>query len=166
MLRPFAPADAPAVQPLAGDRRIADTTLNIPHPYEDGMAEAWIATHADAWAGGENAVFAIAETAAGLVGAIGLRLEPKHRRAELGYWIGVPFWDRGYATEAACAAIAFGFERLDLHRIYASCLTRNPASARVMVKAGMRYEGCLRQHILKWNRYEDVAKYAVLRGDG
>lgn len=151
------------VQRLAGAREVADTTLSIPHPYEDGMAEAWFATHAPAFDRGEMATLAVTASSAGLVGAIGLRIERDHRRAELGYWIGVPYWGRGFATEAAKAVIRFGFEQLSLNRIHACHLTRNPASGRVMIKAGMRLEGCLRQHVVKWDRFEDLAKYAILR---
>jgi len=165
VLRPFAACDAAQLQKLAGQREIAATTLNIPHPYEDGMAEAWIATHSIQWEAQRAAIFAITEQTEGLVGAIALRLEPEHRRAELGYWIGVPFWGRGYATEAARAIIAFGFEQLGLNRIHASHLTRNPASGRVMLKAGMRFEGCHRQHFLKWGQFEDIAKFAILRAE-
>jgi RimJ/RimL family protein N-acetyltransferase len=165
VLRPFEAADAAIVQRLAGAAAVADTTLNIPHPYEDGMAEAWIQTHGPMYAGGEQAVFAITEAAAAVVGAVGLRLELRHCRAELGYWIGVPYWGRGYATEAVQAVIAFGFTMLDLNRIDARHLSRNPASGRVMQKVGMRCEGRQRQHVLKNGRFEDLDCYAILRDD-
>ena len=165
VLRPFVIGDAATIQRLAGAREVADTTLSVPHPYEDGMAEAWIATHAPAFARGEMATFAVTGSAAGLIGAISLRIEQAHRRAELGYWIGVPHWGRGYATEAAKAIIRYGFEHLELNRIHACHLTRNPASGRVMIKAGMRPEGCLRQHVVKWGLFENLAKYAILRSE-
>jgi ribosomal-protein-alanine N-acetyltransferase len=164
-LRLFGLEDAALVQRLAGAREIADTALTIPHPYLDGMAESWIGTHADAWDWQERATLAITTEVDGVIGAISLHLEPDHRRAELGYWVGRPFWNRGYATEAARAVIAFGFDALALNRIHAAHLTRNPASGRVLVKAGMRFEGILRQHVIKWDRPEDVAVYAVLRAD-
>jgi RimJ/RimL family protein N-acetyltransferase len=162
-LRPFSLADAPMVQRLAGAAAVAETALNIPHPYEDGMAEAWILTHAPAFAGRERATFAITESSGRLLGAVSLRLEQAHQRAELGYWIGVPYWRQGFATEAARAVIAYGFNALGLNRIQATHLTRNPASGRVMQKAGMTYEGCLRQYVLKNGRFEDLARYAILR---
>lgn len=163
VLRPFSPTDAPAVQQLAGAQEIAAATLNIPHPYEDGMAEAWISGHGQRWDRGEHAIFAVTQGDAGLIGAIGLRIEAIHRRAELGYWIGVPYWGRGYATEAARAVIELGFGALGLHRIYATHLTRNQASGRVMQKVGMQWEGCRRQHVLKWDQFEDLAIYGVLQ---
>ena len=163
VLRPFLLSDAATVQRLAGDWAVADTTLSIPHPYVDGMAEQWIATHEGAWTRHEMATLAITEAEAGLIGAISLRIELAHRRAELGYWIGVPYWGLGYATEAARAMVAFGFEKLSLHRIYAHHFTRNPASGRVMSKVGMRLEGTLRQHFFRWDRPEDVAAWGLLR---
>lgn len=166
LLRPFTLADAPAVQSLAGAVEIASTTLQVPHPYEDGMAEVWILTHAPAYEAGTQAVFAITERTGGLlVGATGLTIEPAHARAELGYWIGVPYWGRGYATEAARALLELGFERLGLHRIQATYLTRNPASGRVMQKLGMHPEGVLRQHVRKWGVFEDLAVYGILAAE-
>ena len=164
-LRPFMLSDASMVQRLAGVREVADTTLNIPHPYEDGVAEAWIRTHAPGFAARELAAFAITDPDDLLVGAMSLRLELAHQRAELGYWIGVPFWNRGYATEAAAAVIKFGFRDLGLNRIYSTHLVGNPASGRVMQKVGMSSEGCHRQHVIKNGRFEDVARYAILVTD-
>lgn len=165
VLRPFAPADAVAVQQLAGAVEIADTTLSIPHPYGDGVAETWISTHGPAFQRNEAAVFAVTDPAGMLVGGIGLLLDPANRRAELGYWIGVPYWGRGYATEATKAITAYGFRTLGLNRIHARHFTRNPQSGRVLEKAGMRYEGCRRQDVLKNGRLEDLACYAILRED-
>jgi RimJ/RimL family protein N-acetyltransferase len=165
LLRPFRLEDASVVQQLAGAREVADTTLTIPHPYLDGIAEAWIDTHMDAWERRERVTFAITSEADGVVGAITLRLTPAHRRAELGYWVGRPFWNRGYATEAARAVVTFGFETLELNRIHASHLTRNPASGRVMAKAGLRFEGTFREHVVRWGRAEDLSEYAILRAE-
>lgn len=166
ILRPFTLADAPDVLRLAGDRDIASTTLNIPHPYEPGMAETWIATHSEAFDRGETVTFALVRRVDHtFIGAMGLRLEPEHHRAELGYWIGKPYWNQGLASEAARAVVRYGFEALGVNRIYASHLTRNPASGRVMQKVGMAYEGRLRQHILKWGVFEDLELYAILRND-
>ncbi len=93
---------------------------------------------------------------------MGLMLAPEHRRAELGYWIGVPHWGHGYATEAALAAVEYGFALLDLRRITCSHFGRNPASGRVMQKVGMTREGILRQHIQKWDVAQDLVLYAIL----
>lgn len=166
LLRPFRADDAPRVRLLAGDRAVADTTTNVPHPYLDGMAERWIGSHDGLWREGRSLVFAIVRTKDDLlIGAVGLTLNPVHDRAELGYWIGRPFWDRGYCTEAARAVVAYGFRELELRRIHASHFVRNPASGRVMEKLGMRREGLLRAHIRKWDAFEDVVVYGLLRSE-
>ena len=164
ILRPFELTDAPEVQKLAGAREIASMTLVIPHPYEDGMAEEWIGTHQEKFEQGQLVIFAIVEKeTTRLCGAIGLSINSQNSHAEIGYWIGVPYWGQGYCTEAAKATIAYGFERLGLHRIIHSFhYIRNPASGRVMQKAGMIYEGCRRQHIQKWGKFEDLAMYGIL----
>jgi RimJ/RimL family protein N-acetyltransferase len=169
-------ADADALQRLAGDPAVADTTLNIPHPYEDGFAERWIGNHRDWFERGRQAVFAVTlkppsarateppqSSPAKLIGTVGLLIDREDQRAELGYWIGKPYWNQGYCTEAARAAIDFGFEQLGLNRIYAHHFVRNPASGRVLQKLGMSYEGRLRQHVRKWDAFEDLELYAVLK---
>jgi ribosomal-protein-alanine N-acetyltransferase len=164
ILRPLTLADAPAVQLLAGDRAVADTTLLIPHPYPEGAAEKFITGVTKDWADKKSAVFAITLQRTGeLRGTIGLILEPKHARAEMGYWVGVPYWSQGICTEAAARLIQFGFEKLNLNKIQAHHFTRNPASGRVMVKIGMKHEGHFRQHVRKWDHFEDLECYAILR---
>jgi len=159
-LREFVPADADRIQRLAGDRDVALNTMNIPHPYPENAAHEWIASQDTKRAAGHHA-FAIDDGE--LVGGIGLRVQPEFERAEIGYWIGKPYWGRGYATEAAAAIIRYGFEELNLQRIYAGYFSRNAASARVMIKNGMKYEGTLRQHVKKWDEFVDVVYYGILR---
>ncbi|SDM18038.1 Protein N-acetyltransferase, RimJ/RimL family [Franzmannia pantelleriensis] len=162
-LRPFVLADARDVQRLAGEWSIADTTLNIPYPYDEGVAEEWIASHARHFDDGTLATFAVVETESEqLVGTVGLSINPKHAVGELGYWIGLPFWGRGYTTEAVRALVNYGFTELCLNRIQGRHLVRNPASGRVMQKIGMSYEGTFRQSIRKWDVYEDLAMYSIL----
>jgi ribosomal-protein-alanine N-acetyltransferase len=164
VLRPFTLADAPTVKRIAGDAAVAFTTQNIPHPYLDGVAESWIQTHEPTFTRNERLTLAI-DFGPRLVGAVGLGFEPAHQRAELGYWIGREYWGQGFATEAARALIHQALEDLALNRVQATHLTRNPASGRVMVKAGMRFEGIHRQHIWKDGVAEDIARYAILRSD-
>lgn len=164
LLRPFELSDAPDVQRLAGDRDIADTTLNIPHPYKNGDAEEWISTHEPGFEKGELCNFAIVLSDTDeLIGAIGLTVVKRFQRAEMGYWIGKPYWNRGYCTEACEAVLEFGFTELNLNRIYATYLTRNPASGRIMEKLGMTNEGLIRQHVIKWNQFEDIYLYGILK---
>lgn len=166
VLRPFELSDAATVQRLAGERALADTTVAIPHPYPDGAAEDWISTHAPGYAEGTQATYAVTLAAGGeLVGAIALHIAPAHGRGELGYWVAIPHWNQGFATEASRALVTFGFRELGLHRIQARHLTRNPASGRVLVKLGMRFEGVYRHAFKKWDVFEDVAGYAILDGE-
>ncbi len=166
LLRPFTQADAPEVQRLAGAAEVADTTLNVPYPYADGMAEAWIAGHPDQFLYRTGVVYAVTRPEEdGLCGCVSLGIMSPHSRAELGYWLGVPFWGQGYATEAAAALVDYGFRGLSLHKITASHFARNPASGRVMQKIGMTREGLLRGHVLKDGAYEDLVVYGMVRGD-
>ncbi len=166
VLRPFCLEDAPTVQHLAGARAVADTTANIPHPYPDGAAERWISTHSTRFAAGEAAIFAITLLPSGeLIGAIGLEIAREHARAELGYWVGMPYWNQGYCTEAGRAFVEYAFRTLGLHRVHAAHFRRNPASGRVLQKIGMRYEGRLRQHMRKWDSFEDLECYGLLRDE-
>jgi len=164
VLRPFTLTDVPELQRLAGAPEVAATTLHIPHPYPDGMAEVWIKRHPEMFEEGEGVVFAIERRRdATLVGCVGLGCDPENQNAELGYWIGVPYWNRGYATEAAQMVVAFGFAYFGLHRIKSSYFGSNPASGRVMEKIGMRYEGRRREQLFKEGRgFEDVVEYGIL----
>jgi len=166
VLRPPAREDAPHVQRLAGAREIAANTSTIPHPYPDGAAEAWIEQAGLELAQGRGAPFMVLRRqGAVVIGTVGLRIEPQHRRAELGYWIGVPHWGQGFATEACEAVLRYGFEELGLQRVFASHYRRNPASGRVLEKLGMSYEGRMRSHVLKWETFLDLECYGILLSD-
>ena len=113
VLRPFTLDDGPDVQRLAGDRKIAANIPSMPHPYEDGMAEQWIERHQERYEKGEGLNLAIMlRSDHSLVGAIGLDIEQAHAKAALEYWVGKPYWNRGYCTEAAKAVVEYGFDRL------------------------------------------------------
>lgn len=164
-LLPLEAIDAPAIQTMASDPRIAATTLAVPHPYPEGAAAAWIATH-PALRLRHHHIWGIRRSVDDtLVGTVALRCNPVHRRAELAYWIGVPFQGNGYATEAVRAVVRFGFESADLERIYAQHLEGNVASGNVMRKAGLAFEGVLRHCVFKDGRHWDTPMYAVLASD-
>jgi RimJ/RimL family protein N-acetyltransferase len=165
-LRLPARSDIPALMPLIGAREVAATTLRIPHPYTEADAEDFIAgTQEELLNGSGLRLGIIVRESDTLCGGVGLRVEPDHRRAELGYWIGVPYWAKGYATEAAGAMLKYGFDTLQLHRIFASHFADNLASARVLRKIGMRHEGRLRGHILKWGEFLDIEMYGMAASD-
>jgi ribosomal-protein-alanine N-acetyltransferase len=165
-LRPLAPADAPQVRLLAGDLAVSDTALGIPYPFSEGEAEQWIAEAERDRAAGVGYVFAILKQEGGaMVGSVDLHLQRRHHKAELGYWIGRPWWGLGYATEAGRAVLQFGFEQLGLNRIYANHIGENPASGRVMTKLGMRCEGTLREDAWHQDRHVDLVYYGILRSE-
>ena len=164
VLRPFGLDDAAEVRRLAGDRAIADTTINIPHPYQSGMAEEWISGHEESFVKGKEIHFAITCKPDNiLVGAIGLMGIIKSHQAELGYWIGMPYWNQGFCSEAGKAVLQYAFLELALNRVHARHFTRNPSSGRVMQKLGMSPEGTLRQHVIKWGNDEDMRMYGILK---
>ncbi len=163
-LRPFALRDAPVVQQLAGERDIAKKTYSIPHPYHDGVAETWISAHPAQYERREAAVFAITVTETRtLIGAVSLLyISREHQNAELGYWVGLPYWNNGYCTEAVQCIIAYGFNSLDLHRICAVHYRENVASGRVMRKSKMDHEGLIRHAVKRWGAFQDLEQYAII----
>lgn len=160
VLREWSDSDIPELLPLIGAREVAATTLRIPHPYEEKHAREFLASVTK-----ENELrMAIRRQSDGvLVGGIGLHPEMAHLRAELGYWIGVPFWGNGYASEAAQQVVRHGFDSVKLNRIFATVFTGNKASERVLQKLGMKHEGCMRQFVLKWGKFLDVELFSILR---
>lgn len=165
-LRPFAPEDAPTLQAHLSDGRVAETTLNIPHPYPEGAATEFIGRHSASWREAKSATWAMVPLAGGEpIGAVSLRLTLAHHRGEVGYWVAFEEWGKGYATEAARRVIAFAFDTLGLHRVEAHHFMGNPASGRVMERAGMRAEGVLRGVVFRDGTPRDLALYAILRTD-
>jgi ribosomal-protein-alanine N-acetyltransferase len=165
ILRPFTLTDAPRVRVLAGDREIYETTLFVPYPYEDGMAESWISTHQAGFYEGRGVVFAICLASGTLIGAISLNKSGLFNSAELGYWIGVAHWNRGYCTEAAKAVLEYGFNTLRYHKISARHFVGNTSSGRVMEKAGMKREGLLQDDVMKDGRYITVELYGIVAAE-
>ncbi|MCR8641107.1 GNAT family N-acetyltransferase [Paenibacillus sp. N1-5-1-14] len=165
-LRRFELEDAGQVQALAGDVEIARTTLFIPHPYPDGVAETWIeSTHQNIEAGTSYAFAMIHKETNLLIGAMTIGVTRHHDRGELAYWIGKPYWNQGYGTEAAARVMQYGFEQLGLNRVWAAAMTKNPGSSNIMKKIGMQYEGLFKEHVNKWDVYEDLVFYGLSKRD-
>lgn len=166
ILRPFSFDDAPAVTELVGAYEIAYNTLMIPHPYEEGMSEEWISTHQPDFEAGKGVTFAIVQKdGLALAGAISLHINKLGERAEMGYWIGVPYWNKGICTEAAGVVLEYGFSKLQLNLIFATHFVRNSASGKVMKNIGMKYIARLPQWVKKWDEYLDLELYAVLKSE-
>lgn len=129
--------DATAIVRLAGDRRVAENTLRLAHPFRVADAEAFIAA---AQANADEPVFMITLPDDTVIGACGIaRLDGV--TPELGYWLGVPYWGRGYATEAARAVVDHAFSALPIERLAAGARVSNPASRRVLEKCGFQWTG-------------------------
>lgn len=161
LLRPFELGDASRVQELAGDPEVSAMTSNVPHPYQDGMAESWIGTHEKSAAEGTGYTWAIAEREGELIGAISLMGVVTGHKAELGFWLGRCAWGKGFMTEAARAVVEFAFRELELIRVHSSHYGANRASGRVLEKLSMQYEGCQRNHFLKNGKLYDRLLYGL-----
>lgn len=157
-------SDISRIIQFAGNKKIADMTLNIPHPYEERHAIHWIDM---ANKGIENKtayIFAVRLKKEGeFIGGMGLHAAELYDRAELGYWIAEPYWNSGYATEALGAILEFGFNELQLNKIFATHLVNNPASGKVMIKNGMIKEGELVDHYKTDGKYESVIQYRLTK---
>ena len=135
MLRAPCRSDVPAIVRFAGDRRIAENTARIPHPYGAEDAEEFIASinRQDG-----SVTFTIVLDSS-LIGVCGIDLRPDG--AELGYWLGAPYWGRGYATEAVRAVIDHAFGELGHEVLLSGARVSNPASRRVLEKCGFQWTG-------------------------
>lgn len=132
-------ADAPAIARLANNRKVAEMTASIPYPFRVEDAEEWIASHSE---GGKGVVFALfaKEEDQALVGACGFGIR-EEAIPEIGYWIGEPFWGRGYATEAVRAMIDHVFTASEIGALAASSRVTNVASRSVLEKCGFQWTG-------------------------
>jgi RimJ/RimL family protein N-acetyltransferase len=135
VLRALCQRDLPVIVQLAGDRRVAENTARIPHPYTAADAEGLLASINQK---GSETVFAL-ELDGALIGMSGL--DPCTDGAELGYWLGVPFWGCGYATEAVRAVIDYAFSELGHELLHSGARVSSPASRRVLEKCGFQWTG-------------------------
>lgn len=135
--------DVSRLTALANDRDISRMTLRMPHPYSDADAETFVLAVAS-----QNpqraATFVIEHEDHGPVGVVGL-FEDADPAPEVGYWIGRPFWGRGYATEALQGALVWASKAWKRRALMAGHFADNPASGRVLEKAGFLYTGEVRR---------------------
>jgi RimJ/RimL family protein N-acetyltransferase len=161
-LRPFRDGDQASIGRYADNRKIwINLRDRFPHPYTQADAEAWIRQVA----GQDPPTQCGIEVGGDVVGGIGLTLqEDIHRRsAEIGYWLAEPFWGRGIMSEAVPAFTDYAFATFDLCRVYATVFEWNPASARILEKAGYILEGRLRKSVTKDGLTIDQFLYARVR---
>ena len=159
MIRDWQRDDAESVSGYANNRKIWINLRDIfPHPYTMANAEAFLSIVME---DDPKTVFAIANEVEA-IGSIGLMVgKDVHRfTAELGYWLAEPFWGKGVMTEAVKRITEYAFNSFGLKRVYAEPYTSNRASARVLEKAGFKYEGLLRASAFKDGRLVDQLLYA------
>ncbi|UZR95292.1 GNAT family N-acetyltransferase [Chondrinema litorale] len=157
-------ADIPNIVSYASNKKVADMTMNIPHPYKEEDAIYWINSANEGFKRRTQFTFRVAiKESNKFIGGMGLKIDNRFNKAELGYWIGEPYWGNGYATEAAGAVLSFGFEVLNLNKIFATHLIDNPASGKVMKKNGMIKEAELVEHFRKDEKYLTVVQYRLTR---
>jgi RimJ/RimL family protein N-acetyltransferase len=154
--------DLPFVTEYLQDKIFSDVTSNIPYPYTGEHARFWMKMSRESFENNTGYTFAVRNKEGQILGAIGLH-DRDDDKAELGYWMGKPFWNKGYVTEAATALIDFGFNELQINKIYATYFLDNPASGRIMEKIGMEKEALLKQHLKKDGKYIDVMMYSILK---
>ena len=154
-VRPVRLEDALDLAPLANDPEIAAHTLQIPHPYTLDDANRFVLAAHLQMREGSAYVFAItlrgSDTPIGIIGLGGFR--ETDRRAEVGFWIGREFWNRGYVTEALTLVVEFSFGRLNLHKVEGEVFAWNAASCRVFEKCGFKHEGTRRDHRYKQGQW-------------
>ena len=156
--------DIPSIIKYAGDVKVAEQLLNLPHPYYEKDAIFWLNLAHQGWQDQSKYIFGIRlQATQELVGGIGLHVESSYDRAELGYWIGVPFWGQGYMSEAIATILKFGFREAGLNKIFAIHYMDNPASGKVMIKNGMIKEGELKEHIKVKGAYKNIAQYGLTK---
>ena len=164
LIRSYENGDVAAIMKYANNAAIAGQLLDhFPHPYTEEAAHEWLqAAHEQ----DPEVSFALA-TPNELIGGIGLLLRDDvfRRTAEVGYWLGEPFWGQGVATRALQVFTRWAFRELDFARIQAHVYEINPASCRVLEKAGFSLEGRLRKGAFKNGRLMDLFLYALLPDD-
>lgn len=165
LLRPLIKGDAAQLALIANDFEVSKTTLSMPHPYGIDNAFAWIEKTNNAREKRTAFEFGIElKSEKVIIGCIGfINYLKRHRRSEVGYFIGRNYWSKGYCSEALKRLLQFGFKDLDLHKITAQHMAINAASGKVMLKAGMKKEGILKEQFYRLGQYHDSICYGILK---
>jgi len=139
VLRAAVRDDAAALAPLLDDWGVASMTCSLPHPLTEGHVEDWVERSMTGdWS--REALFVIEHRTLGVVGHMGFKLNERGR-PEVGYSLGRPYWNRGYATEALRAGLSWAKREWRKKLVFAGHFADNPASGQVLCKAGFLYTG-------------------------
>lgn len=163
LLRPLKVEDAESLVPLMRDPRVAEPYVLPRYPWSLADAHAQIAAMEADFEANRRLDLGIEPLALKrVVGVVSLGFAPAHDRAELGFWVGQPYWRQGHAGAAARLLLQWAFEERRLHRVTARTLGDNPRAARLLQALGFVREGLLRQHQYHWGRFRDVAHWGLL----
>lgn len=164
-LRSFIFEDTKRLAELLSDRLISQTSPTIPYPYDEKAASDWLTNQFAYCCTGQFYFFAITlKDTKELIGSISLTIKPE-KQAEIGFWIGTPYWNNGYCKEAAAEVIKYTFSELKLNRVYAECMRKNNASTSVLKKLGMEFEAQFVVHIHRARKNFLLDRYIISRDD-
>ena len=163
ILRPWRPDDAKALPTIANTREISwNTSFNFPYPFKEEQARRFLTYHMEGL-GEQKWAFAV-KSDGHLIGGCGAQRgkDVQSHTAEIGYWLGVAFWGQGLASEAVNAMVNYLATSTDIEQLTAHCYAWNPASFRVLEKAGFQQEGCRRGVVRKWGKQTDLLIFGKL----
>jgi ribosomal-protein-alanine N-acetyltransferase len=165
--RPFVLADIRPLTALAGEHRIADATIGVPHPYTTEFARMWISSHSTAWDGRRALHWTALKIGDDrIVGYAGLnKIDNERGQAELRFWVGCGVEQNSDAAEWSAAIVEFALTSLNMNRVYALQLGRHPQAGRVLAGIGMEREGLVRKRVFEGGVMEDLVCWAILSSD-
>jgi len=156
--------DIPRIVKYADNPNIANNVRYLPQPYREKDAIVWLNNARQGFDKQTAYIFKLGlKETNEFIGGMGLNLKKQHHKAELGYWIGEPFWNKGYATEAIAAILKFGFETLELNKIYAMHYDFNLASGKVMINNKMIKEAELVDDEFKHGKFVTQTQYHLTK---
>jgi len=157
-------ADATRIAQFVGDLDVARMLQRVPHPYAEADARWWIGTQLTPQGRAIETVF-VATLDGNLIGACSHLFGEKPTAAEIGYWVGKPYWGNGYGTEMAAALVRYGFAAYGLDSTTVSHMIDNPASAAIIAKLGFRPTGRRRTHCVARDAEVDVLTYRLTKAE-
>ena len=163
-LRPLRLQYKPRLAVLANNKQVSDTLLHIPYPFTEADSETMVKGAQQGLAEGSAYHFGTLR-GSDLIGVASLIRTDEPGTAYLVYWIGVSYWGQGYGTEAAQAMVDYGFRTLDLQCITAKHAPWNTASAKILQKVGMTFQGIKPKAVFKWGQWLDSSNWSMTASD-
>jgi [ribosomal protein S5]-alanine N-acetyltransferase len=161
ILRPFIFDDLARIVELLSEKAISETSPTIPYPYDERIAFEWMINQAAYCSTGQFYAFAVTlKNTKELVGSVSVTIRPD-KQAEIGFWIGKPYWKKGICSEAAARVIEYMFTELKLEAVYAECMHNNAASSNVLKNLRMEFEKTVTPHIYRINKDLELDRYVV-----